>query len=419
MLRSRIFVAVMIVVGLSWAAELPADGTLSLGERVFIASKIYSLIPTFFAHWKGTSDLDLDAAYRAYLNKILSSNDRRQFDLATMEFVAKLRNGHTGFWDPWFIDHYGQPRFFDAKYLSGQWTITHSSISGLNPGDVLVSIDDQPLDQFFAERRQYLSGSSESQLRRRLFSSSNTPFPQKFSITLADGRHIQAERKLPEPEPKKDPVATEGRWIREGTLAYIKIPSFDDPAFQESAIEFVKKFKAAMALIIDVRGNEGGGTPSELIRSLMDRPWRHWIETTPVSDALRKMDMGNDPGFHLDYTYEFRAEKPEAVYSGQLFILTDGDCTSACEDFVMPFKDNERAKIVGGTTFGSSGQPYFYRFENGMIFGISAKREYFPDGSEFEGMGIKPDVEVEPKPADLRSGNDVILQRAVDLAQRH
>jgi hypothetical protein len=106
MLRSRIFVAVMIVGGLSWAAELPADGTLSLGERVFIASKIYSLIPTFFAHWKGT-DLDLDAAYRAYLNKILSSNDRRQFDLATMEFVAKLRNGHTGFWDPWFIDHYG------------------------------------------------------------------------------------------------------------------------------------------------------------------------------------------------------------------------------------------------------------------------------------------------------------------------
>jgi len=99
----------MIVVGLSWAAEHPADGTLPLGERVFIVSKIYSLIPTFFAHWKGTPDLDLDAAYRAYLNEILSSNDRRQFDLATMEFVAKLHNGHTGFWDPWFIDHYGQP----------------------------------------------------------------------------------------------------------------------------------------------------------------------------------------------------------------------------------------------------------------------------------------------------------------------
>ena len=113
--------------------------------------------------------------------------------------------------------------------------------------------------------------------------------------------------------------------------------------------------------------------------------------------------MSNDPGFHLDYRYEYPSEKPEAVYSGELFILTDGDCTSACEDFVMPFKDNERAKIVGGTTFGSSGQPYVHRFENGMTFRISAKREYFPDGSDIEKVGIKPDVEVEPKPADLRS----------------
>ncbi len=56
--------------------------------------------------------------------------------------------------------------------------------------------------------------------------------------------------------------------------------------------------------------------------------------------------MGNDPGFHLDYRYEYPSEKPEAVYSGELVILTDGDCTSACEDFVMPFKDNGRAKIV-------------------------------------------------------------------------
>jgi len=78
----------------------------------------------------------------------------------------------------------------------------------------------------------------------------------------------------------------------------------------------------------------------------MDRPWRHWVETSPVSDALRTIDMGNDPGFHLDYRYEYPSEKPEAVYSGELFILTDGDRTSACEDFVMPFKDNGRAKIV-------------------------------------------------------------------------
>ena len=58
------------------AAAEPADSTLPQAERVFIASKIYSLIPIFFAHWKGAAGLDLDAAYREYLNRILSTDDR-------------------------------------------------------------------------------------------------------------------------------------------------------------------------------------------------------------------------------------------------------------------------------------------------------------------------------------------------------
>lgn len=63
-------------------------------------------------------------------------------------------------------------------------------------------------------------------------------------------------------------------------------------------------------------------------------------------------------------------------------------------------------KATHESACGSSGQPYFHRFEDGMIFGISLKREYFPDGSKIEGMGIKPDVEIDLKSADLRSGND-------------
>lgn len=44
-------------------------------------------------------DLDLDIPYRSYLDKALANDDRRQFDFATMEFVARLHNGHTLFSD--------------------------------------------------------------------------------------------------------------------------------------------------------------------------------------------------------------------------------------------------------------------------------------------------------------------------------
>ena len=78
----------------------------------------------------------------------------------------------------------------------------------------------------------------------------------------------------------------------------------------------------------------------------------------------------------------------------------------------MPFKDNGRAVVVGETTGGSTGQPYFLDLDDGMAAVIGAKRAAFPDGSRFEGVGIRPDVEVAPTVDGLRAGRDVVLEAA-------
>jgi hypothetical protein len=69
-------------------------------------------------------------------------------------------------------------------------------------------------------------------------------------------------------------------------------------------------------------------------------------------------------------------------------------------------------------TVGSSGMPYLYDFHNGMTLKISVKRQYFPDGSEFEGVGIRPDIEVRPSIDDLKNGRDPILEKALELAAK-
>jgi carboxyl-terminal processing protease len=96
-------------------------------------------------------------------------------------------------------------------------------------------------------------------------------------------------------------------------------------------------------------------------------------------------------------------------------VLTDRACASACEDFVMPLKTTGRATLIGETTFGSSGQPFLYDFGNGMSFRVSTKRMYLPDGSEFEGVGIRADIEVAPTIDDVRSRRDVVLLKAIEL----
>jgi len=55
---------------------------------------------------------------------------------------------------------------------------------------------------------------------------------------------------------------------------------------------------------------------------------------------------------------------------------------------------------------------------NGMSLRVAVKRYFFPDGSEFEGVGIKPDIEVHTTIKDLKNGRDLVLEKALDLAAK-
>lgn len=90
----------------------------------------------------------------------------------------------------------------------------------------------------------------------------------------------------------------------------------------------------------------------------------------------------------------------------------DARCTSACEDFVLPFAVTHRAVLVGERTAGSTGQPWMHDFGDGVRVSVGAEWAFFPDGRPFEGVGVAPDVEVVPTIEDLKAGRDPALERA-------
>jgi carboxyl-terminal processing protease len=239
---------------------------------------------------------------------------------------------------------------------------------------------------------------------------------------------------------KEPETKTDGRWLKPGQTAYIHIPSFFYPSLEDGALGYVNQFRAAQALIIDVRKNPGGLQPMRLLKALMDHPYRGWKESTVMRIGMLQSyerspqsgdSKGGVPDYFKGYTDALAAlgnaqlmlggetvAPSQPIFHGRLIILIDGGCISACEDLVEPFKDNGRATLVGETTQGSAGLPYGYDFHNGMSLKIAVKREYFPDGSEFEGVGIKPDIEVHPTIDDLKNGRDPVLDKALELAAK-
>lgn len=414
------FAPAAVVIQSSNASASPVYDNPDAAQRAYVAGRLYATAQKYFAHWDDVPDLDLNQAFREYVTEAMAAPDRRAFSLASYAFMVRLANSHTGFSDRALLTDAGTGHGFGVRHLDGQWVVTESELPGLEPGDVIAAVDGQPIDAFYAEVARYISASTERYRKRRLFYIWNRYlFPLQYTVTLDDGRTVAIDRRGELVDPRLT-LQTRGLWIEPGRIAYIRVPSWDKPRFQERALELLEEYGDADGLVIDVRRNNGGSTPSQFISALMERPWRWWAESTPMSFAIFSYYAERDRSGFSDFERPHMAwpasvQEPDSAFLGRIVILVDEGCHSACEDFTMPFKDNGRATIVGRATAGSSGQPYSTSLGDGMRVVVGAKREYFPDGSQFESVGIQPDVEVVPTAADLRAGRDVELEAALEL----
>jgi len=300
------------------AQEKTAEAKLPLHDRVWIAAQIYSAINVYFGHWRGVPELNLDQEFQSYLDEIIATDDRRSFDLASMELVAKLMNGHTGFRDRWLTDNYGQSLGFYAYSVGGSWVVTQSMVDELKPGDVISRINDQSSEEFFGSVRKYISASNERSARRFLFEYPYL-FPASFSLVLKDGRDVRVTRKgWPEKEHFELTVRENN-----GTL-YMRIPSFADPKLEEAAVRAVQEFSNSKAIVVDVRGNHGGSSPETLIGKLMNRRYRWWTQSTSVDFGLLKFQ--GIFGEHSDvFSYGVRQSRTRALIKVRFSFLWMAD----------------------------------------------------------------------------------------------
>ena len=379
---------------------------ISLAERVHVLAKVYQSIPLYFAHWEGSfiGKGQLDDAFRELTAVALATEERHRFALLMVAFLARFNNGHTGFRDPCL--HERPPLGVLVRPIEGRWTVYASRVDTVLAGDVVRAIEGKPVEAWYDDLQRYTTGSPQS--RTVQFAEWLRCFlPGHYTLLLEgeDGEERSLAIDRAALADAGELAGTEGRWLEPG-LAYIRVPSFGRPEFEQQAIGYVHAFRDAARLILDVRGNPGGNTPGELTKSLMDRPYRWWAEHSPLHVGLLayQAQRGQSGRLfdHSSLLWRFPATEPDGTaYRGRVIILVDRATLSAAEDLVMPFKDNGRAVIVGETTGGSTGQPFMHTFDNGMAFAIGTKRAIMPDGTPFEGVGIAPDVPVEVRRRDL------------------
>ncbi len=148
----------------------------------------------------------------------------------------------------------------------------------------------------------------------------------------------------------------------------------------------ISGFLDTAALIIDLRGNNGGFRTNALyIASRFVTERSHYMIT--------KTRTG--PGYS-----EFSAEtnhyiEPRGItYTNDVYIITDILTISAGEWFVLMLKDMGRVRHVGWRTTGALGMVVFHELPNGWGFSTTIGYTTDENGTNYEGVGISPDIPI-------------------------
>lgn len=195
------------------------------------------------------------------------------------------------------------------------------------------------------------------------------------------------------------------RWLP-GNVGYLRINMFLD------AEPSIDKLAAAMgmladtgALIIDVRGAPGG-EPAGVANVI-----GHLV--TERTATVRTADRF-DPS--LSRTYY--AEPRSPGFTGKpVFVLIDGETGSGAEEFAYDLQAMRRATLVGATTYGAATPGGFRPLAEGFAAFIPMQIvNNTITNANWEGVGVRPDVEV-PAEEALERAHRLALQAILQNAQ--
>jgi C-terminal processing protease CtpA/Prc len=402
----------------------PGETSLSASKRIANFMYLWSEVKYNFANFDLVPNLNWDRMKDRYLPLVEKARSDEEFFRLLQKLLAELHDGHTELL--WGADFKQPP--LRIKLIEGKAIITEImepagiTEAGIKQGMEITYVDGRPIREVI-EKEQYPYISASTQQRRDLVAYSYLlagPRGSKVKITARDinGKVQEATLTRTSGEIHNKPQF-EYRLLP-GDIAYIALNSFSNRDVDDEFDKiFDEKIRKAKGLIIDVRDNSGGSTDIgfAIIARLIDKPLKgSKAKTRQYLPALRAWGKEAQSWHELgDCEVTPRGGNP---YLGPVIVLTGPFTVSAGEDFLIPLKAGKRATLVGERTAGSTGQPLIIDVGGGVQAWICTKRDTYPDGSDFVGVGVIPDIEVHPTQKDIADGKDRILEEGLAVIKK-
>lgn len=183
----------------------------------------------------------------------------------------------------------------------------------------------------------------------------------------------------------------------ENNIGYISLLTFDEGCAEEFKNAYLDlESKGAKKIIIDLRNNTGG-----LVNECLE-----------IADMI--LPKGDIELITLDAkgNKDINKSSKDPIIEGEIVVLVNEYSASASEILVAALKENNKAEVVGKTTYGKGVIQSVLSLNDGSVLKLTVSEYFTPTEQKINKVGITPDYEVD-LPEDLKE--DTQLNKAIEL----
>ena len=144
-----------------------------------------------------------------------------------------------------------------------------------------------------------------------------------------------------------------------------------------------------------------------------------------MTDVVSLVDEnGNEQAYEIIYGIQIEDNKYVAIIpyyesedailndEGEVVVLINEYSASASEILVAALKENDKAKVVGKTSYGKGVIQSVLELNDGSVLKLTVSEYFTPKENKINKIGIEPDYDVE---LDIENDIDTQLNKAIEI----
>ena len=365
--------------------------------------------------------------------RILDGGSAEEFEQQMHDLVSQLGSSHTAFyhrnWRPLPPRQSICATLQQCEAQDGlRWMLQDVQeggpgyLAGLRQGDLLLGIGDE-----------------ETRPPGRILLKPGTS--AKLLVRKPDGTKVLVDLEIPLLKSKR-PFSTPQAVIAsklEPDIGYLKINMFPGLVGIDVARDIdraVESFRECDRLIVDLRGNSGGGIGGLRLMSYLTPakiPIGYSLSRARAQKGYKKEELTRFEhipsrkialiwlilryGFVDHSVALFTEGLGPQKFHGRIALLVNEHSASASEMVAAFAAENGLAKIIGTTTPGRLVGSKPFKLSQGYFLILPVGAYLTWQGSRLEGQGVKPDLEVPLSYESISNGRDNQLEAAIQIVR--